>query len=53
MRLFAALCGQSMPASVTASIEDERDELMEEISMLENPCGETKKTLETQNANRE
>merc|ERR1719198_338768 len=38
---------------IQAGIEDERDELMEEISMLENYCEETKKTLETQIANDE
>jgi len=38
---------------IQAGIEDERDELMEEISMLEHYCEETKKTLETQIANDE
>jgi hypothetical protein len=38
---------------IQAGIEDERDELMEEISMLETYCEETKKTLETQIANDE
>merc|ERR1719394_46961 len=33
---------------IQAGIEDERDELQEEIEMLENYCEETKKTLETQ-----
>jgi hypothetical protein len=33
---------------IQAGIEDERDELQEEISMLEQYCEETKKTLETQ-----
>jgi len=33
---------------IQAGIEDERDELLEEISMLENYCEETKNTLETQ-----
>jgi hypothetical protein len=33
---------------IQAGIEDERDELMEEISMLEHFCEETRKTLETQ-----
>jgi hypothetical protein len=36
---------------IQAGIEDERDELLEEISMLESFCEETKKTLETQIAN--
>jgi len=38
---------------IQAGIEDERDELLEEISMLEHFCEETKKTLETQIANDE
>jgi hypothetical protein len=38
---------------IQSGIEDERDELMEEISMLEHFCEETKKTLETQIANDE
>jgi hypothetical protein len=38
---------------IQSGIEDERDELMEEISMLENFCEETKKTLETQISNDE
>merc|ERR1719157_198681 len=33
---------------IQAGIKDERDELLEEIQMLENFCEETKKTLETQ-----
>jgi len=33
---------------IQAGIEDERDELMQEISMLEHYCEETKKILETQ-----
>jgi hypothetical protein len=33
---------------IQAGIEDERDELQEEIEMLERYCEETKKTLETQ-----
>jgi len=33
---------------IQAGIQDERDELLEEISMLENYCEETKNTLETQ-----
>jgi len=33
---------------IQAGIQDERDELMEEISMLENYCEETKETLQTQ-----
>jgi hypothetical protein len=33
---------------IQSGIEDERDELLEEISMLEYFCEETKKTLETQ-----
>jgi hypothetical protein len=36
---------------IQAGIQDERDELLEEISMLEAFCEETKKTLETQIAN--
>jgi hypothetical protein len=36
---------------IQAGIEDERDELLEEISMLEHYCEETKNTLETQIAN--
>jgi len=36
---------------IQAGIEDERDELLEEISTLEHFCEETKKTLETQIAN--
>jgi hypothetical protein len=36
---------------IQAGIEDERDELLEEISMLEHFREETKKTLETQIAN--
>merc|ERR1719454_926928 len=38
---------------IQGGIEDERDELLEEISMLEQFCEETKKTLETQIANDE
>merc|ERR1719199_2188500 len=38
---------------IQSGIEDERDELLEEIAMLENFCEETKKTLETQIANDE
>jgi len=38
---------------IQSGIEDERDELLEEISMLEHFCEETKKTLETQIANDE
>merc|ERR1719484_206314 len=38
---------------IQAGIEDERDELMQEIDMLEHFCEETKKTLETQIANDE
>merc|ERR1719277_79106 len=38
---------------IQSGIEYERDELMEEISMLEHYCEETKKTLETQIANDE
>jgi hypothetical protein len=38
---------------IQSGIEDERDELMEEISMLEHYCEETKKTLETQISNDE
>jgi len=38
---------------IQSGIEDERDELMEEISMLENYCEETKKTLVTEIANDE
>jgi len=38
---------------IQAGIQDERDELMEEISMLEHYCEETKKTLETQIGNDE
>jgi len=33
---------------IQAGIQDERDELLEEISMMENYCEETKKTLETE-----
>merc|ERR1719240_1409986 len=33
---------------IQAGIQDERDELMEEISMMETFCKETKQTLETQ-----
>merc|ERR1740117_361831 len=33
---------------IQSGIQDERDELMEEISMLENYCEETKQTMETQ-----
>jgi len=33
---------------IQSGIKDERDELLEEISLLENFCEETKKTLETQ-----
>merc|ERR1719454_2848447 len=33
---------------IQSGIEDERDELLEHISMLEHFCEETKKTLETQ-----
>eukprot|EP00427_Karlodinium_veneficum_P049647 CAMPEP_0169226004 /NCGR_PEP_ID=MMETSP1016-20121227/23508_1 /TAXON_ID=342587 /ORGANISM="Karlodinium micrum, Strain CCMP2283" /LENGTH=858 /DNA_ID=CAMNT_0009304565 /DNA_START=23 /DNA_END=2599 /DNA_ORIENTATION=+ len=36
---------------IQSGISDERDELMEEISMLEHYCEETKKTLETQISN--
>ena len=36
---------------IQAGIQDERDELLEETSMLENFCEETKKTLETVIAN--
>jgi len=36
---------------IQSGIEDERDELLEEISMLEHFCEETKQTLETQIAN--
>merc|ERR1719446_1378119 len=38
---------------IQSGIEDERDELLEEISMLENFCEETKQMLETQIANDE
>jgi hypothetical protein len=38
---------------IQAGIEDERDELMEEISMVEKYCEETKKVLETEIANEE
>merc|ERR1719207_4126 len=38
---------------IQSGIEDERDELLEEISMLENYCEETKQMLETQIANDE
>jgi len=33
---------------IQSGIQDERDELLEEISLLENYCAETKETLETQ-----
>merc|ERR1719148_58754 len=36
---------------IQSGIQDERDELLEEISMLENYCEETKQMLETQIAN--
>merc|ERR1719345_53875 len=36
---------------IQAGIQDERDELLDEISMLETFCEETKKTIETQIAN--
>jgi len=36
---------------IQSGIEDERDQLLEEVSMLENYCEETKKSLETQIAN--
>merc|ERR1719514_22074 len=38
---------------IQSGIEDERDELLEEIAMLEHFCEETKNTLETQIANDE
>merc|ERR1711865_861948 len=38
---------------IQAGIQDERDELLDEISMLETFCEETKKTIETQIANDE
>merc|ERR1719377_58170 len=38
---------------IQAGIQDERDELLEEISMLENFCEETKKSIETQISNDE
>merc|ERR1719401_540416 len=38
---------------IQAGIQDERDELLEEIAMLEHFCEETKKTLETDIANDE
>merc|ERR1719272_278305 len=38
---------------IQAGTQDERDELLEEISMLETFCEETKKTIETQIANDE
>merc|ERR1719375_1308745 len=38
---------------IQSGIEDERDELLEHISMLEHFCEETKKTLETQIADDE
>merc|ERR1719502_473278 len=38
---------------IQSGIEDERDELLEHISMLERFCEETKKTLETQIADDE
>ena len=38
---------------IQSGIEDERDELLEEISMLETFCEETKNLLETQVANDE
>merc|ERR1719326_2658014 len=38
---------------IQSGIEDEREELLEEISMLENFCEETKQMLETQIANDE
>merc|ERR1719409_11213 len=38
---------------IQSGIEDERDELLEEIDMMEHFCEETKKTLETQIANDE
>jgi hypothetical protein len=38
---------------IQGGIEDERDELLSEISMLEQFCEETKKTLETQISNDE
>merc|ERR1719409_2437643 len=38
---------------IQSGIQDERDELLEEISMLENYCEETKQMLETQIANDE
>ena len=36
---------------IQAGIQDERDELLEEISMLENFCEDTRKTLQTVIAN--
>jgi len=36
---------------IQSGIEDERDELLEEVSMLERFCEETKQTLETQISN--
>merc|ERR1719399_2389836 len=38
---------------IQSGIEDERDELLEEISMLENYCEETRKTLEKEIENDE
>merc|ERR1719491_2776734 len=38
---------------IQSGIQDERDELLEQIGMLENYCEETKKMLETQIANDE
>jgi len=38
---------------IQSGIEDERDELLDEISMMENFCEETKKTMKTQIANDE
>merc|ERR1719506_3648770 len=38
---------------IQAGIQDERDELLEEISMLETFCEETKKSIETQISNDE
>jgi len=38
---------------IQSGIEDERDELLDEISMMENFCEETKQTIETQIANDE
>jgi len=38
---------------IQAGIEDERDELLEEISLLEHFCEQTKKTIETQIQNDE